>query len=373
MYDLIGTKFNKLSFRKISSIFALMFLLRSVYGVTAELNNSTESNPYQLSTKWHPGHYILVYPSQSQAYFNSVMRDLQSNPAFRGVQKKYLWKDLEPQLGVYDFSEIRTDLANLARINKQLVLTVQAESFLHKEIRVPEYLLAETYAGGVYPMNDGQGYNVAYYNANVQARMVALVQALGREFDSHPHLEAVNFEETSPSRKEPEWHRTYFRSYIAGMLRVAQEAKKSFPSTVVIQYVNYPETALPMILQTLKDSRIGVGGPDVYEKNSHLAKGIYRYYPDFSGVIPIGMAVDYHNYQSSIGPAGAIDQPSIESIHQFALKKLKPNYMFWLRRTGNPDYWKSVIEYMKKYDGKNDIAGGLVAECPVLIKPCSEN
>lgn len=328
--------------------------------------------------KWHPGHYILLYPGQkSPAYLNSVVRELRENPAFLGVQKKYLWKDLEPLYGVYDFSEIREDLASLGAINKQLVLTVQAESFLHGEVRVPSYLLNEAYEGGVYSINSGQGLNVAYYNANVQARMVALVQALGKEFDKSVNLEAVNFEETSPSRQEPEWHRAYFKKYISGMLRVAIEAKKAFPNTVVIQYVNYPETALPMIIQTLKDNQLGVGGPDVYENNPYLAKGIYSYYPQIAGLVPIGMSVDYHNYQSSFGMSGPIDNPSIESIHQFAMKKLKPNYMFWLRRTSSPsnkvEYWKSVLDYMKKYDGKNDVAGGLRTECPLVISPCMQN
>ena len=158
-----------------------------------------------LATKWHPGHYILRYPKQKEPeYFYSVMLDLRATPVFRGVQKKYFWNKLEPQKGVYDFSEVKSDLANLARINKQLILTVQAQSFITSEKLVPEYLLADEYEGGVYPINTGRGFNVAYYNTPVQDRLIALVQALGREFDQHPNLEAINFEETSPSRNEPE-------------------------------------------------------------------------------------------------------------------------------------------------------------------------
>lgn len=357
--------------------YSIFFVLICAF-FTTTCFNSAKADIKSEGKKWHPGHYILLYPSQKpSAYFNTVIRELRANPAFVGVQKKYLWKDLEPQYGVYDFSEIKSDLANLAAIDKQLVLTVQAESFLHGEIRVPAYLLGNEYDGGVYPINSGQGYNVAYYNTNVQARMVALVQALGKEFDSHPNLEAVNFEETSPSRQEPEWHRAYFKNYIAGMLRVAVEARRAFPSTVVIQYVNYPETALPMIIETLKDNGLGIGGPDVYENNPYLAKGIYSYYPKLAGVLPIGVSVDYHNYQSSVGMSGSIDNPPIESIHQFAMKQLKPNYMFWLRRTGSfsnkTDYWKNVLDYMKRYDRSNDVAGGLSTACPRVISPCMQN
>lgn len=351
----------------------LILLVLLAFWCQACADNATNSG-----VKWHPGHYVLLYPKQDEPYyFNSVLNDLKTNPGFRGVQKKYFWNRLETQYGVYDFSEIRTDLTSLAGINKYLVLTVQAESFITSEKLVPSYLLTEEYEGGVYPINTGKGFNVAYYNTKVQDRLMALVEALGKEFDSHPNLEAINFEETSPSRVEPEWHSAYIKNYIDGMLRVAVSAKKYFPRTVIIQYVNYPETSLPLVVSTLQSSGIGMGGPDVYQNNKSLALGVYPYYPKISGAIPIGMAVDYHNYQSSFGGDGPFDEPSIASIHQFAVDKLKPNYMFWLRRTKEPsngsDYWQDVLDYFKNFDWQSDTSGGLNPDCPSTIAPCNTN
>jgi len=341
-------------------------------------NPQSKVNVSNVRVKWHPGHYISLYPNQKEPYyFYSAMIDLRGNPSFKGVQKKYFWNKLEPSYGVYDFSEIRADLDNLARINKRLIITIQAESFITSEKLVPTYLLASEYEGGVYPINSGKGFNVAYYNHRVQDRLVELLEALGREFDSHPNLEAVNLEETSPSRTEPEWHRAHIKNYISGMLRVSAAAKKSFPSTVVIQYVNYPESSLPLIVSTLKSAGIGMGGPDTYQNNTHLAKGVYTYYPKMSGVIPIGMGVDYHNYQSSVGGGGPFDKPSVSSIHQFAVSKLKPNYMFWLRRTKEPsngsNYWQDVLNYFNHFDWKSDPTGGLNYTCPIAIAPCDTN
>lgn len=345
-------------------------------GRTQQPESFGENKKY--GTKWHPGHYISLYPNQKEPYyFYSAMIDLRGNPSFKGMQKKYCWNKLEPSYGVYDFSEIRADLENLARINKRLIITIQAESFITSEKLVPTYLLASEYEGGVYPINSGKGFNVAYYNHRVQDRLVELLEALGREFDSHPNLEAVNLEETSPSRTEPEWHRAHIKNYISGMLRVSAAAKKSFPSTVVIQYVNYPESSLPLIVSTLKSAGIGMGGPDTYQNNTHLAKGVYTYYPKMSGVIPIGMGVDYHNYQSSVGGGGPFDKPSVSSIHQFAVSKLKPNYMFWLRRTKEPsngsNYWQDVLNYFNHFDWKSDPTGGLNYTCPIAIAPCDTN
>ena len=102
---------------------------------------------------------------------------------------------------------MRADLTNLARINKQLVLAIQGVSFVNSEKLVPSYLLTEEYGGGVYPINTGKGFNVAYYNAKVQDRLIALLTALGKEFDGNPNLEAIQLQETSPSRQDCKWGR----------------------------------------------------------------------------------------------------------------------------------------------------------------------
>lgn len=368
-------KYTKFAFLTIS-IFVCFQVNAEVDVLSVDLQSKVHVP--NAGVKWHPGHYITLYPNQKEPYyFYSAMIDLRGSPGFKGVQKKYFWNKLEPSYGVYDFSEIRTDLANLARIEKRLVITIQAESFITSEKLVPPYLLTSEYEGGVYPINTGKGFNVAYYNVNVQNRMVLLVEALGKEFDKHPNLEAVNLEETSPSRPEPEWGRAYLKKYIDGMLRVAGAAQKSFPSTVIIQYVNYPESSLPLVVSTLQSAGIGMGGPDTYQNNTHLAKGVYTYYPKISGVIPIGMGVDYHNYQSSVGGGGPFDKPNISSIHQFAVSKLKPNYMFWLRRTKEPsngsNYWQDVLSYFNHFDWKNDPTGGLSNICPSAIAPCDTN
>lgn len=324
--------------------------------------------------KWHPGHYILLYPNQKEPdNFYSAMRDLRGNPIFRGVMKLYFWNKLEPQYGVYDFSEIRADLTNLARINKQLVVAIQGVSFVSNEKLVPSYLLTEKYEGGVYPIKTGKGFNIAYYNARVQDRLVALLTALGKEFDGNPNLEAIRLQETSPSRQDPEWGRAHVTKYMAGMLKVAIATKAAFPHTVVIQYINYPERFLPRFVDTLQSAGIGIGGPDVYQNDTYLEQGAYSFYPGVSGVVPIGVSVDYNNYQSSGGGA-SLDKPSIGSIFNFAVDKLEPNYMFWLRRTREPlngsNYWQDVLDYFGKSDWQADPAGGLNAACPKSFLKC---
>jgi hypothetical protein len=48
--------------------------------------------------KWHPGHYVFVA--------HQAIRPEHILDHFRGVQRCYTWKALEPEQGRYDFSAI---------------------------------------------------------------------------------------------------------------------------------------------------------------------------------------------------------------------------------------------------------------------------
>lgn len=59
------------------------------------------------AANFHPGHYLLVHPRTSL----TALKKIEDAIHFVGAKKKYIWRDLEPEEGTYDFSEIETDLA----------------------------------------------------------------------------------------------------------------------------------------------------------------------------------------------------------------------------------------------------------------------
>lgn len=357
------------------SCLLLWVALAPVYAIEMASSSGVPHNAggNKQGVKWHPGHYIQLYPDQKEPeYFDSAVRDLESNPIFRGVMKQYFWNKLEPRYGVYDFSEIRADLNKLATADKRLVVAIQGVSFLTRKKLVPSYLINQTYEGGVYRIDAGKGFNIAYYNPQVQNRLIALLHALGKEFDGHPYLEAIRLQETAPSRRDLGWRRAYVTRYMDGMLAVAVAAKAAFPRTVVLQYINFPERFLPRFVENLESAGVGIGGPDVRQHDRYLAQGAYSLYRGVSGVVPIGVSVDYGNYESS-GPAST-ERPTIESIFNFAVDELQPNYMFWLRRTAEPsngsNYWQEVLDYLAKSKSQDAPAGGLQASCPSKLVEC---
>lgn len=290
------------------------------------------------------------------------------------MQRVYKWNDLEPIEGKYDVNMIRRDLEALARVNKRLIVQIDAKSNRDGQVFVPSYLLKPQYEGGVYKCTT-VGNNAAYWNKGVQARMIALVKELGRQLNDHPSLEAVNFEETSPSNNNPEWVRTYMEGYLQGMENVVMAAREAFPNTVVIQYINWPVKPLPAMVERFRSARIGVGGPDVLVEDDGLIRGSYPVIQGVAGQVPIGMAVQYDNYsQKSDNKKHA--PPGIAALHQFALDKLKANYIFWLRRVREPannsDYYADLRRYFDTLDWVADPAGGLETRCPTVFSRCME-
>jgi hypothetical protein len=247
---------------------------------------------------------------------------------------------------------------------------------------VPDYLTGEEYGGGVYITIKGS-YNPVVWNKNVADRFDVIVEALGREFDLDPNLEAVNFTETSTSAKlvmsPQEGVEAYSdQKYFVALKQEMATLRRSFPTTVVIQYLNFPPTLLDQLSDYAKEIGVGMGGPDVYPRESPLSDpktGVYRLYTKLAGTVPMGAAVQIENYsialkkksgwgRERLGPEVKGDEiPFPVRDHlQMAQKTLKLNYLFW---SMNPrECFDNVIKLLEEPDLVDDPAGGLDTKIP---------
>jgi hypothetical protein len=328
--------------------------------------------------KWHPGHYVFV--GHGEIGPDHILEQ------FRGVEKCYTWSSMEPRLGQYDFSRIRNDLALLKKHGKQLVIQVQYKAFGKGQRYVPAYVAGPEYGGGVYRASSGS-FDPVLWNAKVGQRMDALFAALGREFDSEPGVEAVVLPETSPSASlekfpQPGVEPYTTAVYVEALKQRMTALRLAFPHTVVIQYANFPQQALPELTAYMKQIGVGLGGPDVYPGPSPLAdpeKGIYRLYAPLSGTVPLGAAVQSPDYsvalwkrtaafnrgqdRNSVAVTAEEEQPIPVREHlKLAQEKLKLNYLFW---SANPKaYFENVKKMLAEPDLAGDPAGGLDSRCP---------
>lgn len=322
------------------------------------------------AVKWHPGHYVLLYLDVTPSGFDTALGEVAAHPVFRGIQKRYKWSTLEPQEGQYDFSEIEDDLAKLAAVNRRLVIQVQAKSFKTGETYAPAYLLNQRFAGGVFRHENG--YGLKLWNNAIRDRVISLVQALGARFNAEPFVEAVNLEETSPGNPVGVVADYDANKYVDNLIVVDGALRTAFPNTVVIQYTNYPTNRLPDITDAMKSTGVGLGGPDVFVDSVSLSGGVYGYYPQLSGVVPIGLAVQANDYTARYSE-GPFDPPTANEIYSFTRNTLKTNYMFWLRhKDATTDYFANVLTMMAAPTFPRDEAGGLRAACPTKFTSCTQ-
>ena len=361
-------------------IFAMLSALLFIIVMIMLPLQQTKAQTTVDGVKWHPGHYytILNHGKNKQWYMWQVYNELKSTSALLGLQIRYSWKELEPKEGVYNFSAIDKHLAELAKRNKRLVILLELKDMGTDEESSPVPAFARTplYEGGTYAFaNYGKdvplGYGTKLWNTQIHDRWVALVQALGKRYNSHPHFEAIGFTETSMGDPMEILPQEQIESYYKNLLSINREMRAHFPNTVTYQFVNYPRPILQSLLAELKDMGTGLGGPDVFLEDPGLLyakapKGIYHYYPELSGAIPLMPSVQHQNYVTTQwGKKGY--EPSISDLFVFARDSLNANYIFWTR---DSDYYWKVLQFLNKSQQKTAKAGGLNASCPTAYVKC---
>jgi len=287
-------------------------------------------------------------------YFTRDRRRMRKHPfleqdRFEGAQIMYAWRQLEKKKGVYDFSVIRSDLDYLKSHGKTLFIQLQDVSFSSKYKAVPDYLLDPAYGGGALP-EQAKGKTIGWvarrWDPRVRARFVALLRALGEEFDGE--IEGINLQESAIDI-DPELDPSFSPAAYAQALRGNMRAlKAAFPTSVTMQYANFmPGEWLPWEdeghLRSLyalgEEIGVGLGTPDLlFKRRAQLNHPIaLMHESDFS--VPLGIAIQDGNYVGSTGadlhsetqgPDDIGDGAVVPRLQAFAKDFLKVDYMFWV-------------------------------------------
>jgi hypothetical protein len=285
--------------------------------------------------------------------------------ALEGAQVAYTWRQLEPEKDAYDFRIIRADLALLASRGKKLFIQLQDVTFSESRTGVPLYLMRDAiYNGGAdkqYEIknNDEEhavvaGWTARRWDPAVQERFHKLLFALGKEFDGR--VEGINFAETSigfgeTGRLFPKGFS--YERYRDAIITNMKALKRAFPKSVAMQYGNFmpgewrptdDKGYLSAVYQAAKESKVGVGGPDLLPYRPGQMKGPYPLIRDAAGIVPIGIAVQDGNLEE-INPATG-KRVEISDLIKFATEYLKVDYVFW--GTQEPYYSGDVIPFLKR-------------------------
>lgn len=343
--------------------------LQTTEGTQCAEDDTTPSSPSNIiapkkvnTNNFHPGHYIRVGDKESVTRINQVL----DVPGFVGLKKGYVWRDIESSEGVYDFSQIESDLAYLKSVGKQLWIVIQdTEWSTSNQPKVPAYMWTNSKYGcdpkyyGTYQRSAQQGgWLPCIWNENVLARYKALYAALGKRFNKEPNFEGMNLGETSTGSTD--WGYTKEKEKDAFYAK-ALALKQAFPDKSVTQMMNYATFDLTAFADWLSANGIGIAGPDVHlmPEKINLQTNVYPLYVKYHSIVPTGPDVQWDNYERYNSLVGRAN--TAEELLLGAISYTNPWYMFWERR--DPYFTDDVIPAIKKhgnlpsakqfYDSKN--------------------
>src|SRR6185295_5161430 len=142
-----------------------------------------------------------------------------------------------------------------------------------------------------------------------------------------------------------------FEIYRDAIITNLKVLKRAFPKSVAIQYANFmpgewrpteDKGYLRAVYQAAKESKVGVGGPDLRPYREGQLKSSYPLIRDAAGIVPIGIAVQDGNYEDVDPKTGK--RITIAELIQFATEYLKVDYIFWC--TQEPYYSEHLIPFL---------------------------
>jgi hypothetical protein len=270
-------------------------------------------------------------------------RKLLARDDIQGAQVVYNWKQLEPELGQYDFTSIEHDLALLSGMHRKLFIQIQDRFFTPEARSVPDYLLHEPiYKGGLVAQVDNpgegkpkaQGWVAQQWNPAVQKRYQALLAALGKRFDRRVY--GINLPETAIDI-DMKNDRTGFscNRYFNAEVQNMRAARVAFKHTKVVQYVNFwpcewnnDHKYMQRVFAFAANNDIGLGGPDVVPgKKAHM-NNAYPFFNRYKKRLPLVAMAIQEPTLTYVDPKTG--KPfTREAMTRFAVDYLGASILFW--------------------------------------------
>lgn len=309
--------------------------------------------------KFHPGHYVTVYPDwnyatfQKQDGFNTgIVQGNVTTAAWSGVEKQVRWATIQPTATSYDFSTITDWIDGLRAWNaahpernpKRLMLYLLSDSYNNPSpAYLPDHILngknsdSDSY---YYFHSNGNGKKLKYFDTFVQSQLIALGQALAAEFDAEPLFEGYRMDETSPGNTLVGLHPTRLTDYIEGQIHVAAEVNRAFKQTMFIMGFNFvADQKMSRAARMLVQAGVGMGVVDLVKTDTSLA-GPFASYDYIKAASPYVSSVahfDSGNYWSNT----TLPVADLADIITFARARVNASHICWYRNNlvAAPNYW----------------------------------
>ena len=338
-------------------------LLICLSATVATLSAIGASAATEVTDKHHPGHYF--YTTSSTISITEVPGfDL---PGFAGWVKRYTWRQLEPKKGEYHFEAIRKDLEECRKYGKGFAVMIYDKTFSKGGNPCPNYLepvLIHNNLGGTIPIRWDDFYVERYS---------ALVQAIGKEFDSDPNFEGINIQETALSMTDKElaalpdkYPRYSEEVYADAIEKYVKAASKALPNSRVFWFGNFTGSkGIPPELpgRFIECGNVVFSGPDLVIYRQGYRNSIYPLFKKYEGKLLLGSSLQgdsfhhnkydtYNSHPHNHSSEGGFIP--VEDIFLFGRDSLHLNYIFWsyppnAQPTPGENTWDDALAVIKKY------------------------
>lgn len=231
--------------------------------------------------KWDPGHWILpdaqMFPAKYDQRTNEIAL-INGVSAFKGAELIVNWGMVETSQGVYDWSRVDTEIAQLAAMGKKAMLSLWFQSFAGTRAdNIYAHTVNPSY-GRVLPLYlETAGYVGTRLEGGICARLdiaacmdryIAWIQACAARYDSNPTVSMVRISELSNSFSVSEANVAAPYSsanWVAQTLRIPLLMQQAFPRTGTATDANFNvsvEATKAFVAESLLRGH-GIAGPDI--------------------------------------------------------------------------------------------------------------
>jgi hypothetical protein len=283
----------------------------------------------------------FVYLGQDELDANLPTLD---RPDIGGAEILYVWSNLEPSKGEYDFSMIEHDLALVEGRGKELFVEVLDRFFTPEGRHLPRYMLEDPqYGGGLARQFDNsqpshvpvpQGWVARQWDPEVRARFQALLAALAERFDGR--IAGLILAETAATvdRDAPPEGWDCDR-YFEAETQNALFARRAFRRSEVVQYVNFwpcgwanARPYMSRFFEIAAANRISVGGPDIVPYRPGQLANSYPFIRAYRDKVPlVAMAIQEPTLEYLNPQTGS--RFTREEFERFAIDYLGVDIIFW--------------------------------------------
>lgn len=346
--------------------------------ISGGVTRPSERLPIGLDVSYYDGSDFLCYTFADsivkQGHQNWLLPQERSNPDLSnannaqcvidtdGVIYKSIWSDIEPSIGVYDFSAITSALDYCNERGKKLILRFFWKTYVDpndppNSPPVPNYILTDhiqyggvSGAGGLYKNYAGSshaGWSARLDNIGVMARAKALITALASEISFHPCFSGFMFDESNWSvyngSSMPAGLST--ETIVAADKDIYLHAQAEFAGHRVFPNVNFvdghPYSAALQpardLLEWTIDNGFPVGVTDTF-RIPEKASGIQPVYKNLPKDVFTIVHVDY---LSTGDDDSGLTQRMIQNARQAA--RLGADITVWYNRGGaSSNYWTAI-------------------------------